>query len=98
VKGQAKWSTTRDGHTWWFADAEAKQMFDAAPDKYAMGYEGWCATAVAYGKLVPSDPTLFTVYQGRTYLFANADAKKAFDADPAGMVAKVNASWPKLHP
>ena len=96
VKGDPKVSSVVDGHRYLFSNADAKKMFDADPSKYQVAYEGWCATAMSMGKKVKSDPKLFTVQGGKTYLFSTADAKKAFDAMPDGVIQKADAQWATL--
>jgi len=96
VKGDAAYSSERNGHTYLFANGDAKKMFDSAPEKYLPAYDGWCATAVARGMKVASDPTLFSVTNGRAYLFSNAEAKAMFDKDPGGTITKADAGWAKL--
>lgn len=96
IKGDPKYSTTVMGHKFLFVNADAKKAFDADQSKFLVAYDGWCATAVAEGAKVKSDPTIFTVHNNRTYLFSNADAKKIFDADAEGTVKKAEANWPTL--
>ncbi|MBI3124026.1 MAG: YHS domain-containing protein [Ignavibacteriales bacterium] len=86
VKGDAKFSSTYKGKTYYFAVADAKRMFDADPIKYLPKYDGFCATAFAMGKKVESDPEIFSVYKGATYLFSNKMAKEGFDKDPQMIV------------
>jgi YHS domain-containing protein len=96
VKGDPMYASQYMGHTFHFANADAKKMFDADPAKYVVSYDGFCATAAAMGKKVAADPTLFSVFRGRVYLFSSAEAKAAFDKDPAGTVAKADRQWPHL--
>ncbi len=96
VKGDPGQRSTYKGQTYLFTNAEAKQMFDAAPEKYLPAYDGYCATAVAQGVKLTSDPRIFVVHNGRTYLFSNAAAKAMFEKDPAGTIAKADANWPKV--
>lgn len=96
VKGDPKFSSVVEGHRFLFTNADAKKMFDADPSKYSVAYDGWCATAVSMGKKLKSDPKLFTVLGGRTYLFSNAEAKKAFDGMPDGVIMKADEQWAKL--
>ncbi|MGF1511368.1 MAG: YHS domain-containing (seleno)protein [Myxococcota bacterium] len=96
VKGDPAHQTAHDGKTYYFASADAKGLYDADPGKYQVGYEGWCATAVAYNKKVPGDPTIFSVFEGETYLFANEGAKKTWDKNPAELKAKADSNWPSL--
>ena len=96
MKGDAQHKSVHDGKTYHFANADAKKMFDAAPVKYVPAYDGLCATAVAQGMKLPSDPTLFTIHNGRAYLFSAAEAKAMFDRDKAGTISKADAEWPKV--
>lgn len=96
VKGDPKVSGVYAGHRYLFANAEAKKKFEAESASYQVAYEGWCATAVSMGKKLKSDPTLFTVHEGTTYLFSSVDAKKAFDGMPDSVIGKADAQWIKL--
>ncbi len=96
VKGDPKVSSVNEGHRYLFVNADAKKMFDAEPTKYQVAYEGWCATAVSMGKKLKSDPKLFTLHDGRTYLFSNAEAKKTFDGMPDGVIKRADAQWALL--
>jgi YHS domain-containing protein len=91
-----KYSSVQKGHLYYLANADAKKAFDANPEKFTIGLEGWCATGVALGKKLESDPELFVIRGGVTYLFPSAVARKAFEADPAGTLGNPQANWPKL--
>ncbi len=97
VKGDPKISLDYEGEHYVFANADAKKMFEADPSKYHVAYDSYCATAVSMGKKLESEPTLFTVDDGVTYLFSSADAKKMFDANPDGVVRKADAQWATLN-
>ncbi len=96
VKGDPKVTSVYEGHRYLFTNADAKMMLETEPAKYQVAYDGWCATAVSIGKKLRSSPKLFTVHGGKTYLFSNAEAKKAFDAMPGGVIEKADAQWPAL--
>jgi len=96
VKGDARWSSERDGQTFLFSASQAKEMFDKAPDQYRVAYHGYCATGVAMGKKIASNPDTFSVHKGVTYLFSSAEAKMMFDKDPAGTVVKADKAWASL--
>jgi len=68
-------------------------MFDKAPESYVVAYDGWCATGMANGMKVASDPRVFVVRDGKTYLFSNEEAKAMFTENVAGVVAKADESW-----
>ena len=94
VKGDPAFSSVHNGQRFQFVNAGAKKMFDAEPRRYSPRFEGWCATAVAQGMKVESQPTLFTVHEGKTYLFSSQEAKAMFDQDTAGTITKADANWP----
>ena len=96
MKGDRQHKSEYEGHTYYFANAEARKMFDAAPRKYVPAYDGLCATAVSMGKKMASDPMLFVVHDGRTYLFSSADAKAMFEKDRSGVVKKADEQWPTV--
>lgn len=99
-KGDPNVTGTFDGQTYYLTNAMVKEMFDKAPAKYAPAYRGYCAAAVAKGMKLKSNPELFTVEGGKTYLFSTAEAKAMFDRDKASMIEMANRNWPtvsKMH-
>jgi YHS domain-containing protein len=96
VKGKPEHASAYQGRTYRFLNADAKSMFDQAPDKYLPAYGGYCATAVAQGEKLVSDPTIFKVVNGRTYLFSSTKALQMFEKDAAGTIAKADARWAEL--
>lgn len=93
VKGDAQFASEYKGKTYYLANGDAKKMFEGAPERYLVAYDGWCATAMAKGMKIESDPTIFVVRDGRTYLFSNDEAKAMFTADAPGIVAMANKNW-----
>lgn len=98
VEGDPHIATTFAGHHYVFANEQAKRMFEADPNKYAVAYNGYCATAAAMGKKLETDGTIFDVRDGVTYLFSSQKAKTMFEADPANVIKKADAEWVKLSP
>ena len=96
VEGDAKYSSTYEGEIYYLANADAKKMFDAELEKYLPKYDGYCATAVAMDKLMESNPQLFSVYDGATYLFSNQMAKESFDKDPQMTIKNANKNFESL--
>jgi len=97
MDGSAEFRSTYEGNRYHFVKAEAKAAFDKDPAKYASSvrYGAWCATALAMGKEVASDPNQFLVRDGALYLFSSADAKAMFEEDAAGMTKKADQNWKK---
>lgn len=83
VKGSPSIRSTFDGHTYYFADQRGKQMFDKAPEQFIPALGGDCAVSYAkMGKRVAGNIRFAALHQGRLFLFANAQGKQMFLADP----------------
>ena len=85
------------GMTWRFASSEHHKRFAAEPERFAAQYSGYDALAASAGELVEADPQVWTLHEGRLYLFKDADAQAAWTEDIAGHVARADANWPALH-
>lgn len=96
VEGRKEFSWSWNGATWRFASAEHRDLFVAAPEKYAPQYGGYCAWAVSQGYTAGIDPDAWTVRDGKLYLNYDLDVQKKWLADPDGLIAKGDANWPKL--
>ncbi len=83
VKGSPSIQSVFDGHTVYFANQQGKQMFDGQPAMYVPVLGGDCAVSYAkMGKRVPGNIRHAALHEGRLFLFANAEGKQMFMADP----------------
>ncbi len=96
VKGDSKFTSRYQGKKYYLLNADAKKMFDADPEKYLPKYDGYCATAVAMGKKMETNPELYSVHEGATYLFSSEDAKSAFDKDPEATITMADKQFAAL--
>ncbi|MCG8449406.1 MAG: hypothetical protein MI725_07495 [Pirellulales bacterium] len=100
VQGKPEYASTYNDVTYYFVSADAKQLFDADPQKYLPAYGGWCAFGMAIGDKFPVDPTNFKVVNGKTLLFLknkNVDALKLWnDGDEKANLAKAASHWRKV--
>lgn len=96
VKGDPRYSGVYHGHRYVFASAEAKKSFEAARAKYQVACDGSCAVAASMGMKKKADPALFSVHEGRLYLFSGPDAKQMFDASPDELAKRADARWPEV--
>ncbi|MGE0640590.1 MAG: YHS domain-containing (seleno)protein [Thermoanaerobaculia bacterium] len=96
VEGKKEFATSWQGATWRFASAEHRDLFTAAPEKYAPQYGGYCAWAVSQGYTAGIDPDAWTVRNGKLYLNYDLEVQKKWLADPDGLIVKGDANWPKL--
>ena len=96
VKGDSKFQATHNEKTYYFISEETKKTFEKNPSKYLPQYDGWCAYGVAKGKKFKSDPTVFTVENGKLYLNLNKSIGKKFEADKKELIAKADKNWPAV--
>jgi YHS domain-containing protein len=96
TEGKAEFTTEWKGATWRFASAENLAAFQAAPEKYAPQYGGYCAYGVSQGYAVKGVPEAWTVDGGKLYLNYSLDVRDKWKADIPGYVETANSKWPKV--
>ena len=78
-QGELKITVTRGQFRYYFANAANKATFEQDPARYEIQGNGECARM---GAPVYGSPDLYSVYQGRIYIFGSGECKKRFDAAP----------------
>jgi len=96
INGDPGISAAFQGATYIFASKEHKELFAAAPEKYAPQCGGYCAYGVSVGALFPVDISTWQVRDGKLYLNLNKSILKKFNAEFAVNVAKADKNWPTL--
>jgi YHS domain-containing protein len=98
VQGSKQHSYDWKGVTWLFASAEHRDLFTAAPEKYAPQYGAYCSWGVAQGKLFDVDPVnAWKIVDGKLYMNFNSDIQAAWEKDIPGFIAKAEQNWPSLN-
>ncbi len=82
--------------SYYFASAENKAAFLADPARYEPQYGGFCASGAAFAVKLGSDPTAWTVRDGRLFIFGDIIGKTAWELDPAWNVAHADRLWPGI--
>ncbi len=95
IKGDPAHAVTYQGLDYHCANADAKKLFEANPEKYVPQYGGLCTTALggSYGNRLPSDPEVFYVRNGKLYLFSSLRARNAFDRWPDQYIEKADGLY-----
>ena len=97
VEGSSKYELKWKDVKWRFASAEQRDVFKAAPDKYAPQYGGYCAWAVSQGTTAGVDPkNAWKIVEGKLYLNYNVDIQKKWAKDIPGNTKKADANWPDV--
>src|SRR5689334_13823610 len=79
AQGEMNLTLIRGQFRYFFANAANKTAFEQDPARYEIQLNGACARM---GPPVYGNADLYTVYQGRIYIFGSGECKKRFDAGP----------------
>ncbi len=96
TKGSPTYAHAWKGATWHFATAEHRDLFKAAPEKYAPQYGGYCAYGVSYGAAPPIDPEAWRIVEGKLYLNYSKSVQATWEKDIPGYIRKADANWPAV--
>lgn len=94
--GRGDYEFSWSGVPWHFATAANRDVFALAPEIYAPQFGGHGAMSVARGFVSDADPSIYTVYEQRLYMFYSAGNREAFLLAPAEAATKAEANWPAL--
>jgi len=93
VAGKPDFEYRYAGAIWRFENEGNRAAFAADPDVYTPRYGGYDPVGVSRGLATPGFPALWSVFEQRLYLFYTSDARAAFMADPAAVIASASARW-----
>jgi hypothetical protein len=82
--------------SYYFANPQHKALFEADPRRYEPQYGGFCASGAAFAVKLGSDPTAWTLYEGRLFIFGDVLGKAAWSLDPRWNVGHADALWPAI--
>lgn len=93
VKGQPAIRSTYEGDVYRFVSDANKRAFDANPQRYAPAYAGFCASGAPYALKANIGADVFTVHNGRLYLFGSERSKANWLMDVEQNVKSGDAYW-----
>ncbi len=100
ARGSADFSTSHNGATYYFVNADHLKKFKEDPERYLPQFGGYCAFGAAKAMKIASDPEMFRIDDGKLYLFYNDYWEgKPFNAilpwlnDEAEMEKKAVENW-----
>lgn len=93
VEGKAEFAVDHEGKTYYFVNGDAAAAFKSDPDKFLPAYDGWCAYGMSFGKKFESDPTVFSVVDGRLFLNKSPEVGELFAKGTKEHIAKADAQW-----
>ena len=96
VRGRTEFQTLYKGATWRFDTQANMDLFLLNPAKFVPEYGGYCAWAVANGKLAPGRPRYWHVEDGKLYLNYSRRVQKRWDALRDEFIDRADAQWPAI--
>jgi len=94
--GKLEFSTLYKGADWFFFSQANKDLFLTNPEQFEPQYGGYCAWAVAKGKLAEGNPEYWAVEDGRLYFNYNARIQRRWDKKRVSFIEKADQKWPDL--
>ena len=91
-KGTGEFTFAFDDTTYWFKSAEHKAKFAADPERYAPQFDGYCAMQLSRGIKSEADPEVWTITNGKLYVFSKKPAIPKFQQNVAEVVEKAGAN------
>ena len=93
MKGSESFTYQWHDLTWHFQSSEHRDMFAAAPEKFAPRYDGYCAWAMTEKRKAITDPEVWKIVDGKLYLNCSLAAYEKWRRDIPGNIAKADANW-----
>jgi YHS domain-containing protein len=96
LEGKPDYEYYWQGVPWYFANAANRDVFVRAPEVYAPWFGGHEAMSAARGFLSDGNPRIYSVYEGKLYLFYSTGNRDAFLLAPDEALKQAEANWPAL--
>lgn len=96
LKGNPSFQTEHKGAIWFFTTRANLDLFKMNPSVFAPEYGGYCAWAVAHGKLAKGSPENWYVEDGRLFLNFNDRIQKKWDKARTDFIQKADKRWPEI--
>ena len=93
VRGAKEFAAEYDGQTWHFSTAKNRNLFAAAPEKYAPQYGGYCAYAASLQAQAFGDPEVWTVHNKKLYFNYNTPTRAKWEVGVNGRITKSDVYW-----
>jgi NTE family protein len=93
VPGSPSHMAAHDGETYLFASASNRDRFLAEPNRYLPQYGGLCAYAMARGKSVAGDPSVYAIRNGRLYFNLNPSVHERWLREAEANIQRADESW-----
>jgi YHS domain-containing protein len=95
-RGKPELKVNLPQRTYYFVDALQRQQFLSNPARYEPQYGGFCSSGAAFAIKLGSDPTSWTIKDGRLFIFGDTLGQTAWALEPGWNVSHADALWPEM--
>jgi YHS domain-containing protein len=95
-KGNKEFSVEYGEVRWQFASAEHRDQFRRDPEHFVPEYGGFCAYSVGRGYPATADPRVYTVVDGKLYVFFDKAVQMVWEQDRRRLLLSAERYWPQL--
>lgn len=96
VPGKEKFVVRYMGADWQFSTQANRDLFQMNPEVFLPQYGGYCAWALAKGRLAKGSAEHFYVEDGKLYLNFNDRIKRRWDRDRDNFIDRADGNWPEI--
>jgi len=96
LQGNPQYQMEYMGAIWVFSSRANLDLFKTNPSVFAPQYGGYCAWAVAHGKLAKGSPENWYVEDGRLFLNFNDRIQKKWDKKRPDFIVRADNKWPDI--
>lgn len=96
IEGKSEFQTSYNGAVWSFSTRANLDLFLTNPTAFAPQYGGYCAWAIAQGKLAKGSPQHWHVQDGRLFLNFNSRVQSEWNRDREDFITQADEKWPDI--
>ncbi|NNE58015.1 MAG: hypothetical protein HKN36_07910 [Hellea sp.] len=96
LDGKDRFMIIHQGAEWRFSTRANLDLFKINPDAFIPQYGGYCAWAIARGKLAKGSPENWHVRDGKLYLIFNDRIQDQWQRDIPGFIGRADRNWPQI--
>ncbi|WP_083347684.1 YHS domain-containing (seleno)protein [Ruegeria halocynthiae] len=96
ILGQPDIALMWKGATWRFASEENRDRFERNPRAFAPQFGGYCAYAMAKGRLSSTDPQAWQIVDGRLYLTHSEAIERIWEKNASRNIREAEEHWPDV--
>ena len=93
VQGRPGLAVELPQRTYYFSSEQNRSLFLASPARYEPQYGGFCSNGMAYGLKMSTDPTSWTIFEGRLFIFGDILGQSQWNLSPKFNVEKGDQMW-----